>query len=88
MLCSLQGKIYLNGAATIDSNGLPISFYGLYTSSPSDSILSIVPAPVVKSIASGKNGLSEYPVINEISQQLESDSNPVLVFYRLNKQSL
>lgn len=88
VLCSLQGKIYLNGAATIDSNGLPISFYGLYTSSPSDSILSIVPAPVVKSIASGKNGLSEYPVINEISQQLESDSNPVLVFYRLNKQSL
>lgn len=81
VVATLDGEILMNGIIGKDGNGIPVSLYGMETETPTKEILSIVPASLVKHMAAGKEDLSEYPVLKNISEGLDDESNPVLVFY-------
>lgn len=81
VVATLEGEILMNGIIGTDGNGIPVSLYGMETESPTKDILSIVSAPLVKMIASKKDDLSKYPTLKEISESIDDESNPVLIFY-------
>lgn len=81
VLCSEDGRIAMNGCVGLDKNGFPISIFGLFSKSPSNKILNILPSSLIKVLISQKDDLEEYPILQEINSNLPDESNPILMFY-------
>lgn len=83
-LISLKGEVIINGRIGFDSNNLPVSFVPLHSNKYEDYILNIIPSEVLKIIASKKENLKDYPLLMDLDQKLNENSNPVFVFYKTN----